>query len=786
MAWRVRSFPISVLLVALSACARTDSSAPGGNGNRAAIVNGMATGIDSRTGMHLGAPQDWTPGRVLVNVAKLFRRWGHAGTPWVANPSLVLTADGYPANQSASALTYLAEYPDGDYKVSYKGTGTLTFSGGFALASPTWTPVGDELRNVVQVRHGVEGTLFIVTATPGVADLKILIPGEDYGTTKTFTDDYVASLRPFAYLRYMDWLTTNVTDEFNTPQREWEDRPTPRSFSYATTRGMAYETIVELTNLTGKDMWINLPHLATDGYAAKLADFLVTNLDFDAIAARRREQGLKTPFRIYVEYSNEVWNAMFTQYHDVLAQAKANPALTAADDWGRMAQQAAFRQKQLGDILAAHATNAGHGEMFQQVFGSFVLNSWWTQSALEFVNQKYGDPSRIFAAVAIAPYLHMADDADVPGVSLDAIFAALTDSLEHAVTNGITENVRQADRFHLPIWSYEGGQHLLVWNAKSGENRNFNAKRLAQYDERMRVLYGNLRQRFDEITRGGNFTYFSHVGRYDNSGFWGALELAASDLVACSANVRVRNDGDDADALLGKSCPKHRAIQEWIAAHADGAGTVADPTPTPTGNVPTATTTPTASPTTPAPVTGEGKPLSDLAWQWAVGTIHRDVNATGSALRLAGRTYAKGLGLTNYNHASWRLDGGYRTLVGIVGFDDTAVAADVQRRAWMKVQIVADGRVVFERQGLRTGDGTVPVQVDVTGVRELEVIASGKNDFSVVNFADARLLGNAVVIPTPPPPAAGRMPLQALPVDWAEGTFRAVSTCSAVRSSSAA
>ena len=65
-------------------------------------------------------------------------------------------------------------------------------------------------------------------------------------------------------------------------------------------RGVAWDYAIDLANVSGKDMWINIPCSATDDYVQHLAELMHKNLD--------------PKIKIYIEDSNEVWNAGFSQY----------------------------------------------------------------------------------------------------------------------------------------------------------------------------------------------------------------------------------------------------------------------------------------------------------------------------------------------------------------------------------------------------------------------------------------------------------------------------------------
>src|SRR5262249_21295848 len=138
----------------------------------------------------------------------------------------------------------------------------------------------------------------------GVKNVVLLQPGYE-GTNKTFSDAFLRAITPFSTLRFMDYLATN-----NSIIQQWAERATPEDFSYARGRGGAWEDLILLANLTGKDIWINIPVLANDDYIVKLATLL--------------KEKLNSRIHIYVENSNEVWNPDF-------AQGKTNRDLAIAE-----------------------------------------------------------------------------------------------------------------------------------------------------------------------------------------------------------------------------------------------------------------------------------------------------------------------------------------------------------------------------------------------------------------------------------------------------------------------
>lgn len=116
----------------------------------------------------------------------------------------------------------------------------------------------------------------------------------------------------------------------------------------------------------------------------------------------------------------------------------------------------------------------------------------------------------------------------------------------------------------------------------------------------------------------------------------------------------------------------------------------------------------------------------------------RDLNVTGSAIRLAGRTYARGLGVHAYSALSYNLARGYERFLATAGIDDA-----VAPHGSVIFRVKIDGRVAFETPMLRGGDAPAVISVDVRGgdVLTLECDVGDELDLSDhADWADARLL----------------------------------------------
>ena len=177
----------------------------------------------------------------------------------------------------------------------------------------------------------------------GVTNVQLMRPispdsTTTYPPTTLFTTPIQGLLSKFTTIRYMDFTQTNYN-----PQVNWSDRTRVDQIQ-STPNGGAWEYAVALANQTGEDMWINIPALATDSYITSLAELI--NFGSDGVnsytgpkgsavsagnpnpvpAAGPVWAGLNPTLRVYVEYSNEVWNYSFAQASENLHAAVAEVA----------------------------------------------------------------------------------------------------------------------------------------------------------------------------------------------------------------------------------------------------------------------------------------------------------------------------------------------------------------------------------------------------------------------------------------------------------------------------
>jgi len=128
----------------------------------------------------------------------------------------------------------------------------------------------------------------------------------------------------------------------------------------------------------------------------------------------------------------------------------------------------------------------------------------------------------------------------------------------------------------------------------------------------------------------------------------------------------------------------------------------------------------------------------ELASRLEFSRVHRDQNLESKSIRIRGQVYHKGLALRSRSELAWTLPGKFGRLEGVAGIDD-----DVRPLGHVRLQILGDGKSLFEA-GI-AGSDTDPkrINLDVSGVRRLVLIAQTLGDFGTGDHLD---LGNLRLI----------------------------------------
>lgn len=205
-------------------------------------------------------------------------------------------------------------YKSGTYHIFHDGAGTIGVAGD--ASGLTAVTAGEYTCSVTPSASGV--TLKVYTSSAGNPINNIrFVHTDDVSSylTSPFNEDLIQAHDSVSgnAVRMANWQRINGQEETT-----WADRPIKDGLQ-GTSKGVAIEYLVDYCNTQERDLWLNVPHKATDAYVTSLSDYVRDNLD----------AGLKC----YVEYSNETWNDEYTQHDYCDAQAALDQARFQSGGW---------------------------------------------------------------------------------------------------------------------------------------------------------------------------------------------------------------------------------------------------------------------------------------------------------------------------------------------------------------------------------------------------------------------------------------------------------------------
>ncbi len=493
----------------------------------AEVDAGTSVAMDAGQQVHAPAVYGWNldfiygGGFVFADKMKMARPWvSCSGSTWDDGRALAVDANGWPtsllAGQEAATLTKV--HGGGHYVVTWTGAGSVDVRDhlGFVSQQPNRVVVDTEPEALLQLR---------IVQVP-VHNLQVRREGAP--ASDVWDPIFVQRLAGAGVVRYMQWGMTNG-DEGGVPST-WSERSQPDYFTQNQRFGVAYEHMIALSNDLGVDAWINVPHLADDTYVQNLANMLRDTLD----------PGLK----VYVEWSNEVWNDSFPQAL-YARQMGAAAGLGGGDSHLARLQYQSRRTRQVFEIF--EQVFAGQMNRLVRVVASQEGNDWNDAQLMGFEGlAAHAD------ALAVAPYFgHNAGrQQNAQSVRSGGVSWVLDFMEQSALPQLISEiqmSAASASQWGVPLIAYEGGQHLVAEPSLQNDTSITSVLEAAQRDPRMYDLYRQLLSAWD-AAGGSLFVHYTYTGTWNKWGYWGALES---------------NDS----ALSSDGAHKYRAILDWAATH---------------------------------------------------------------------------------------------------------------------------------------------------------------------------------------------------------------------------
>lgn len=418
-----------------------------------------------------------------------------AAAPWNRGDAVEVDANGNPLLRPGQAAGTLmlrnveGHYPSGRYVITYDGDGDIS--------------LGMDARVVSRAGHRIEAD---VTATDNgiylridrsnradpVRNVHVWMPGFE-NAASPFHPLFLQRLQAFSTLRFMDWQRTN-----NSTLVHWSDRTLTTDSSQFTDNGVALEYMIDLANTLGKNVWFDMPHLADDEFVRNFAQMVKDRLN----------PGLK----VYVEYSNEVWNSNFDQ-----AEWASQEALARFGDINKFTWVIADEAKRDWDIWR-NVYGADAGRVVRVVAGQ-LGRPGVTEAVTDRLNGGFD---------AVAPAAYFSNRSLVPDANTTArdLLRNASGYIDTGLLPNLAKHKQIADGWstrlgrHVEFVTYEGGQHFTAQNRTvPWQQALYDAQVDTQMYEAYRKLLLGVKGLGLEM-----FTAFNYVGADSKSGSWGHLQ----------------------------------------------------------------------------------------------------------------------------------------------------------------------------------------------------------------------------------------------------------------------
>ena len=514
----------------------------------------------------LAGVTDWTVQQPFLDVMKTARPWiGHLGEPWggMEDADLraagVLDPDGWPLRLpegvSGISTLILTDLPEdaggvaGRYVLRHLGKGELRVEGRAAIVSSTPGEV------VFDYTPGPGSVLLTIAATDPADPIRgIVVVRADRAAAlaagEVFNPDWLARIEGVKILRFMDWMATN-----DSTLARAEDRPRVADYTWAR-NGVPAEVMVALANRLRAEPWLTLPHLAEDDLVRTYAGVV--------------RDGLDPGLRVWVEYSNEVWNWQFSQAHwaDEMARAR----------WGAQDAWMQFYGARAAEVMGLFAEGMGGTDRMVRVISTQTGWKGLEEQMLTaplLVAEGLPPPAESFDAYAVTGYFSgglggeekapavkgwiadsataAAAEAEARGLSgpeaegyfmahrydlaLEKAVAELRngastgvrdDSLEALLTDTLPYQASVAASHGLKLAMYEGGTHVVGYGPAVDDADLADFFIALNYSEGMGDLYAELLAGWAKLSD-QPFNAFVDVYQPGKWGSWGALRHLGDD-----------------------------------------------------------------------------------------------------------------------------------------------------------------------------------------------------------------------------------------------------------------
>ncbi|MFM7320730.1 MAG: hypothetical protein ACKO5K_04300 [Armatimonadota bacterium] len=476
----------------------------------------------ARLGINLSSPVDWSTEFPFADRFRMARAWisQREGAPWGKGPALDLDARGnvrrLESGCHAETLLYTIDggrYPSGEYRFTWLGRGTVVVSG---AATAVRTAPGRIDAHVDSAKGAIFIQIRATAPSDPIRSLRCVRVGETPGPGG-FRREFLDRWRGMAAVRFMDWQHTN-----GSPLAHWSDRPRVADCAWGD-RGVPLETCIDLANALEADPWICIPHQADDEFVRRTG----------ALVRERLAPGL----RVWLEYSNELWNGGFSQ--TTFAEARGIERRLHDKPWEAGWRWSALRSVEVFDRFEEGFRNRARTV---RVMATQAANAY-----IAGVKLGFRDAGKHCDALAIAPY----DTFNIePSRAAAVVRGGVDGVLDHLAGPGLEECTRWmrdhrtvARTAGVRLVAYEAGQHAVGIAGAESDDALTKVLTAANRHPRLGRIYSHYLDRWRDVAGGDLCCLYASMGVFGRYGSFGLLEHELD------------------------RTPKHDAVRAWMRAN---------------------------------------------------------------------------------------------------------------------------------------------------------------------------------------------------------------------------
>jgi hypothetical protein len=483
----------------------------------------------NQMGINLSGVSDWSYDRLFADAMKSARRPSDYGT-YTGTPPI--DAQGWPASDASIVVWQGINNMNGTYALSFIGQATVSASWGQATISNLQYNATTNTTTATITYTSTDGSGLLLSLantrrTPtsatntGVTNIKLMRPiapgsSTSYDPSVTFTQPIKNLVSKFSVVRMMDDTGSNGANV----NGDWSLRRTPDYASQAAAgpqQGMAWEYAIQFWNETNTDAWVNIPYTADANYVTQLATLLKNNL--------------APSHKIYVEWSNEVWNGAYpypanANKDAATAEATANPNIPIdfdgvyptrdSDGWSLAPRRIADKTVWVSNIFRQVFGDDQMMTRVRPVLMSQLGNTFsWLGSELDFIEDYYDSATYQATPHPVSYFIYGAGGSAYQSPDMSQGAATTVDSIFNTMplnyNQYLQDDMNWVAAFGLQRIAYEGGPSLD--NLTANQSVPASVLQAAWSDPRMRTEVVQ-NQNTWSADGGGLLMYFASTGDY--------------------------------------------------------------------------------------------------------------------------------------------------------------------------------------------------------------------------------------------------------------------------------